>query len=243
VLTAQGWGFAVPVLFFLGFAVYAGLQARRALRPPAIPMPLPPAQPARAAPAYDGPVVPLAEQIAALRRIGLPPHPELTEETLLKSFDRDEYEKPPYQTLLFMCCAEMELDPAARPGSEWGWNFDLECVEGETAYAAILQQIERLAGRPGLITDVAEVYNRTTNRVRLSYRLADKPYTLNLRLDNDWADAEGLMPIFRQVETELDDGRSFWMGDNGQSILVLYILPEAAEGLNALSPDLVNRLA
>ena len=100
--------------------------------------------------------VALERQIELLRDAGLALGPSVTVDDLLHSFPREEYEDDPYALLLIMYGAEIEREPFGRRISAMAWDFDLECIEGPGGYVMIVEELARLTGRPGLITEVTD---------------------------------------------------------------------------------------
>ncbi len=191
--------------------------------------------------------VALETQIANFTSLGLTLNKASSIEVLLQSFDRSEFESDPYQLLLFMACSEFEVEVPSEDGStaryhsQWGWNFDTECLVQQGDYVTIVESLVRLTGQLDLLVSAQDTFNINAPTAELEYTIKGVSRRLELIVNGDWADVVRLMPLFRDIEAQTADGREFWFGDNGQSILVLFVRAETAQGLNELSPGLVVR--
>jgi hypothetical protein len=80
----------------------------------------------------------LEDQLAQLATIGLALNPGITVDDVLYSFDRKEYEKRPFDLVLFIFGAEVEREPWGRPFCSRVWNFDTSA----SMTAAITQPLQ-----------------------------------------------------------------------------------------------------
>jgi hypothetical protein len=76
----------------------------------------------------------LEKQLAELNRLGLNLADGVTIDDLLYSFGRQEYEKKPFDLILFVLGIEVERKPWGRPICSRVWNFDTECINGTGDY-------------------------------------------------------------------------------------------------------------
>lgn len=98
----------------------------------------------------------------------------------------------------------------------------------------VLQQVARLTGQPGLVTGLSDTFSFDAATCTITYTVNAISRTLTAKVKDDWADVEALIPFFRDVEDALADGRRFWAGDNGQSILMFLITDPVAKTINRL---------
>lgn len=181
----------------------------------------------------------LEEQLAALEALGFKLNDGATVEDLLYSFDRSEYEKQPFDALLFILGSEIEREPWGRYFSSVAWNFDTECIVENGDYVRIVNRLAELAGRSEDLTDVADSVDLERGVATLEYTLEGKTRSLTPTVNDDWADADVVNVILSDLER---DGRYFYGIDNGQST-ILYFLDEAtASELRALTADPVVRM-
>ena len=99
----------------------------------------------------------LEEQLAALDAIGIKLNEGATVEDLLYSYDRAEYEKQPFDALLFMLGSEIEREPWGRYFSSVAWNFDAECIVENGDYVRIVNRLAELAGVSNYMSGVRTV--------------------------------------------------------------------------------------
>ncbi len=198
-------------------------------------------------PAPSRAVEPLAEavgledQIAALADAGLVLAPGRTIEELLQSWAREDYEADPWNLLLFMYGSEVEAEPWGRAFCERGWNFDMECLEQAGDYARAFQQIVRITGQPGLVTDLSDDFSPDAETAVIRYTVMGQARTLKARVDNDWADPEAVGAFFRDLEAAAKGASRFWAADNGQASVLFFVTKAEAAKINALSPGILQR--
>ena len=189
----------------------------------------------------DAAVVPLEVQIESLRAAGLRLSSYVTIDDLLHSWPREQYERQPYDLLLFMFGAEIE-DDSGRRVCDAAWDFDFEAIEGDGSYVRIVRELVALTGNPALLGQVDDKIDIDAGTAHLSYRIGAQSRTLAPEVDNDWADPEAFTQILRDIESSLTDGRRFWGADNGQAVTVFLLTDATADGINALRRDVLRRL-
>ncbi len=181
----------------------------------------------------------LEEQLAALEAIGIKLNEGATVDDLLHSFDRSEYEKQPFEALMFMLGSEIERRPWGRYFSSVAWNFDAECIVEDGDYVRIVKRLAELSGRSDELTDVADTVDLEAGVATLRYTLDGKTRSLSPTVNDDWADADAVNVILSDLER---DGRYFYGIDNGQSTILYYIDEATASELRALTADPLVRM-
>ena len=174
----------------------------------------------------------LEEQLETLAQLGLSLNDGVTVDDLLYSWDRQEYENRPYDTLLFMLGSEVEREPWGRNVCDRAWNFDVECIEDTGSYVTIVENLCRVAGMPDLIFDVEDFVDIEDETAWLKYTIDGQQRHFNIPVDNDWADPETVSAVMRDIER---DGKRFYGKDNGQASIWFYLDQTAADKLNALT--------
>ncbi len=185
------------------------------------------------------PQMTLEEQLAALEAIGIKLNEAATVDDLLYSFDRSEYEKQPFDALLFMLGSEIERRPWGRYFSSVAWNFDAECIVEDGDYVRIIKRLAELSGRSDELTDVADTVDLEAGVATLRYTLDGTTRSLTPTVNDDWADADTVNVILSDLER---DGRYFYGIDNGQSTILYYLDEATASELRALTADPVVRM-
>ena len=174
----------------------------------------------------------LEEQLERLAQFGLSLNPGVTLDDLLYSWERQEYEHPPYDAVLFMLGSEVEREPWGRRVCDRVWNFDTECIEDTGDYVKIVQNFCRIALMPDLITDVEDYVNIEQGTAWLRYTVDGVERYYDIVVQDDWADPETVGKIMQDIERE---GNRFYAKDNGQASIWFYLAPATAEQLNRLT--------
>ncbi len=169
----------------------------------------------------------LEQQIDALKPLGLTLNLGATIDDLLHSWEREEYENDPFDLLLVMQGSEIEREPWGRFICDKAWNFDVECINDTGDYVFIVQQLCRVAGMPDLITDIEDFVDIENDEAWLKYTIDGQTRHYEITVDNDWADAETVAAIMKDIER---DGKRFYAKDNGQASVWFYLdAPTAAK--------------
>jgi len=176
--------------------------------------------------------VTLEQQLETLAQLDLPLNDGVTVDDLLYSWDREEYENQPYDTILFMLGSEVEREPWGRHVCDRAWNFDVECVEGTGSYVTIVRNLCRVAGMPDLITDLEDFVDIENETAWLKYTIDGKQRRHTIVVDNDWADSETVSKVMEDIER---DENRFYAKDNGQASIWFYLDSSTADKLNALT--------
>lgn len=183
----------------------------------------------------------LEQQLQALKRLGLTLNEGVTIDDLLHSFSREEYEKRPFDLLLFVFGVEIEREPWGRPFCSRVWNFDLECITGTGSYERIVRRCCEVAGHSrDHMKELSDFVDLRTGVAWLKYTRPDgvarhwKP-----KVQDDWAAPKIVAAILGDLETK---DRFFYFKDNGQAMVLYFLTPAAAAELNTLSGAALKRV-
>lgn len=176
----------------------------------------------------------LEQQLEKLAELGLPLNDGITVDDLLYSFDREDYEKRPFDLILLVLGIEVEREPWGRFVSPRAWNFDTECIYSTGDYVRIVKRLCELSGDPGYLTDLSDYVNLESGDAWLKYNKNDIKRDWNIEVSDDWADLMTVFDIMNDIER---DGKRFYFKDNGQSMVLFYLDPANIAELNELSGD------
>ncbi|REJ74428.1 MAG: hypothetical protein DWQ34_28750 [Planctomycetota bacterium] len=174
----------------------------------------------------------LEEQLERLSHLGLELNDGVSVEDLLESFDRESYERAPFDCVLFVLGSEAEREPWGRPICSRVWDFDCECIENPGDYVRIVDRLCEVAGMPGLCSEVEDSIDFDSNEAWLKYTIDGKQRYWNVEVDSDWADPVTVSRVMTDIER---DGYRFFCKDNGQAMVLFYLDAVAASELNELS--------
>lgn len=74
----------------------------------------------------------LEQQLAKLAELGLQLADGVHVDDLIYSFDREDFERQPFDLVLFALGIEVEREPWRRAVCERVWNFDTGCIESSS---------------------------------------------------------------------------------------------------------------
>jgi hypothetical protein len=182
----------------------------------------------------------LEQQLEKLAGLGLRLNDGITIDDLLYSFDRDDYEKRPYDLILFALGIEVEREPWGRFVCSQVWDFDTECIFSTGDYGRIVRRLCELSGDPDYLTDVSDYVDPESGNAWLKYNKNNIERHWDIEVNDDWADLLTLSYIMEDIER---DDKRFYFKNNGQSMILFYLNSAAATELNKLSNDALKPLS
>ncbi len=177
----------------------------------------------------------LETQIEKLAQIGLPLNEGISIGDFLASFDHSEYEKKPFDLILFVYGIEVEEAPWGRFFCDRAWNFDTECIEDNGDYVSIVRNFHRITGLAKSLSDVTDQVDMENGKARLQYTIDGEQRSYDIIVDDDWADPETVSSIMEDLKVE---GFDFYPKDNGQASIWFYLNSDEAKQLNLLAGNI-----
>jgi hypothetical protein len=174
----------------------------------------------------------LEQQLARLAEIGLELNDGITINDLLYSFNREDYERRPFDLVLFVLGIEVEREPWGRWMCSRVWNFDTECIATTGDYTQIVKRLCEISGQPNYLKDVSDCVDFDTGEAWLKYKVNDTQRNWLVEVDDDWADALTLSYVMDDIQR--NDHR-FYLKDNGQAMILFYLDQATAAALNKLT--------
>lgn len=179
----------------------------------------------------------LEQQLETLSKIGLSLNEGVTIDDVLYSFGREDYEKHPFDLILFVLGIEVEREPWGRAVCSRAWNFDPECISSSGDYTRIVHRLCELAGHPDALRDVSDVVNLDTGEAWVQYTINGTERHWTVDVTDDWADMAALREVMKDLQ---HDGRRFYFKDNGQAMVLFYLTASEASELNTLTGNAVK---
>jgi hypothetical protein len=177
--------------------------------------------------------VSLEEQLENLSCAGIHLKPEFNVETLLESWNREEYEKSPYELLLYRLGGELEREPWT-PLSDNAWHFDTECIEDNGDYIRIAERLRNLAEGALPLADVKDEIDVENGIARLSFTVDGKFHHWDLEVQDDWVDTT-IFERFQQLLSGISDKRLAYHDTGGQDVLFVCRAPESLDQLSKIT--------
>jgi hypothetical protein len=174
----------------------------------------------------------LEQQLARLAELGLKLDEGISIDDILYSFAREDYERRPFDLILFVLGIEVERAPWGRSVCSRVWNFDTECIASTEDYVSIVKRLCRVAGQPDCLKDVSDFVDIDAGIAWLKYKVGGTERNWPIEVNDDWADTLSLTYVMDDIQR--DDNR-FYFKDNGQAMVLFYLDPGTATKLNRLS--------
>lgn len=176
----------------------------------------------------------LEEQLAKLADLGFRLDSGVTIDDILYSFDRKDYEKQPFDLILFVLGIEVERAPWDRSVCRRVWDFDTECISATGDYVRIVKRLCQVADQPDCLEDVSDFVDIDAGKAWLRYKVNGTERYWPVEVNDDWADTLTLNYVMDDIER---DGRRFYFKDNGQAMVLFYLDAGTAAELNRLSKN------
>lgn len=176
----------------------------------------------------------LETQLNKLAELGLALNPGITIDDLLSSVDRSEFEKEPFECLLFAFGSEVEREPWGRRICDRVWNFDTECIVATGDYVKIVQNLCLLTGDPHYLTEIVDYIDIEAGECWLEYTIEARRQHWSIDANDDWADMMAISYVMEDLQRE---GKQFYSKDNGQAMILFYLDRATAEKLSDLCDE------
>jgi hypothetical protein len=180
----------------------------------------------------------LEEQLAKLSEFGLPLNDGITIDDVLYSFDRESYEKDPFDLILFILGVDVEREPWDRHFCPRAWNFDTECICAEGDYSRIVRRLGEISGKTQAIDNITDRFSPSSKKNLIEYTINGARRRFDISVNGNWADMETLHKVMRDMET---DDCHFYFKDNGQAMILYYLRDDHARELISLTNGAVKR--
>ena len=174
----------------------------------------------------------LEQQLKKLAELGLKLDDGVTIDDVLYSFNREDYEKQPFDLILFVLGIEVERAPWGRSVCSRVWNFDLECIGESGDYTRIINRLCQVAGQPDQLKNVSDFVDLDAGTAWLQYEVDGQTKKWPVEINDDWADSLTLNYVMDDIQR---NGNRFYFKDNGQAMVLFYLDSATAAELNQLS--------
>jgi hypothetical protein len=172
----------------------------------------------RPAPAMAKPKT-LEEKLATLEKCGLTLKAPFTVDELLKSWDREEYEKDGYESVLMGLGMTEEQEPW-RDHSGNIWNFDTEAIQDNGDYKRIAERMVELSQGGLILENIKDHVEVEKGQAWLSFTFKGKPIKVDLAVKDDWVDAT-IFARFVELLKQSDPSKIYIYYDlGGQDCLI-----------------------
>ena len=178
------------------------------------------------------------EHILELQKIGFEIDPGFKREVSFYTDKNAKDEMNPYFLLFVELGAEIEEEPWGRYQSNQAWMFDFETIVQTGDYVRIMNNLTRIAGVQKLFTDLKDSIDWEKRSVGMSYKFSNRERILKPTFNDDWADTKAVWKMMSDIKSVVKDDREFWVMDNGQAPVLVFITSDMAALLNNLSNNL-----
>ncbi len=132
-----------------------------------------------------------------------------------------EFEDLPYQLMYQTLGQTIEREPWT-PLTNKCWNFDLEAIEDHGAYIDIMQNISRLTNGDLIFENLEDYVDIEENIAWVAFTCNGDNYKWNLKVDDDWADADLFDMVQDLAHKYKTRGRFTYFDTSGQDFVLGY---------------------
>lgn len=161
------------------------------------------------------------EQLQNLAACGIKLCPQFSPEVLWEEWEREDFEKEPYELLLIALGGDKEIGTWQwTPLSNDIWNFDTECIEDHGAYVEIAERMRDLANGDLPLQKITDYVDVDEEVAWLEFELNGKKYHWDLKIEDDWVDTEIFGKFIRLLEKRNSNKKYIYFDTGGQDCLI-----------------------
>jgi predicted DNA-binding WGR domain protein len=133
------------------------------------------------------PRITFEDQLKNLAECGISLYPHVSPDILLTLYERKDYERRPYKTLLVALGGQIgESNP--RNISPNIWHFDTECIYEDESYVEIANRLKELAGDAFPIQNITASVDFEAVKAWIDFELHGETYHWDIKVEDDWVD-------------------------------------------------------
>jgi hypothetical protein len=178
---------------------------------------------------------PLEEQLATLAALGLVPEPSVVPDDFLLFDSRAQLEARPYEGVVQALGYDVEREPFT-PACDRVWMCDLERIEDEGDYVAVVERLERMSDRALGLESVRDHVDLEAGEAWVELERGGQTARWDLAVDDDWLDPDVLLRYDALLAESGSPLRLWANSDFGQSLLLIALTPEDRTRFAELSP-------
>ncbi len=172
------------------------------------------------------------EQLQNLAECGIKLRPQFSSDVLFEEWTLEEFEEEPYELLLTALGGDKEV-------GKWQWtpisndifHFDTECIEDHGAYVTIAERMRDLADGDLPLQNIKDYVDVEEETAWLEFELDGKQYHWNLKVEDDWVDADIFGMLIKLLEKRGSNKRYTYFDLGGQDLMIGCCTSEQLERL------------
>ena len=175
----------------------------------------------------------LEQKLELLAECGLELAVPFTFDDLLLSFDREEFEAPGFDVVLFGLAMVEEEEPCRNHCANL-WHFDTECIEGSGSYTRIAERMVEMSQGALVLDNIKDYVDIEEEEAWLSFTFHGEPIKIAYTVDDDWVDAK-VFDKFVELLGVADPSKVYIADTSGggQDMLIGCVTKEQLERLNS----------
>ena len=161
----------------------------------------------------------LEQKLEILSRCGLRLQPPFTVDDLLRSWDREHFERAGFDSVLTSLAGQEERPPW-RNHCINAWHFDSECIEGNGSYLRIAERLKEMAQGSLPIDKIRDSVDVDGGTAWLAWEYRGQDFRINCKINEDWVDP-GVFAHFVNVLAKSDPSKVYLYYDlHGQDCVI-----------------------
>jgi hypothetical protein len=133
------------------------------------------------------PSLTLEQKLSILAECGFELVEPFTSESLLESWNRDDYEQPGFDLVLVGLGMTEEREPW-RNHCVSLWHFDTECIEDHGDYKRIAERLIEMTQGTIILENITDYVDIEKGKAWLSYEYLGQPVKVDFQVNDDWVD-------------------------------------------------------
>lgn len=172
----------------------------------------------------------LEDKLRVLAECGLVLENPFSPEDLLSSWDREEYEKPGFDLLLFSLGGTEEEEPWRNHCVNL-WGFDTECIGDHGDYKRIVERMAEMAQGSLRLENIQDNVDIEKKKAWFSFAFQGNQTKVECKVNDDWVDMD-IFSRFAELLADADPSKVFISYDTGdQNVMIGCVTKEDWENL------------
>lgn len=179
----------------------------------------------------------LEEKLQQLAKVGIKLLPGFSTDYFLTTSEREKYEAPGFDLLLFAMGGDEESDSFSLV-SDSLYHFDLECIEGDGSYVEHIERIAAITNGKLHITNLIDRIDYKNEIAWVEFECNHSKVHIEAEYVDDWFDPNVVACLAALLNKEGDKAKLYQIGGNeGQDVLIGCLSPENAKKLASLGVE------
>ena len=174
------------------------------------------------------------KQLEIFKKLGFDLNPGVDTSDINRWGGHKTFEEQPFTLLYTTLGQTIEREPWT-PLTNKCWNFDTEAIESDGSYIDIIKNLQRITRGEIKFTDIKDHVDIEEGKAWVSFSLNGDSYKWNLKVQDDWVDANLFTKIFELTKKYNTKGRYTYFDTGGQDAVIGFETPDNLDEIKKMT--------